>query len=95
MRTNSRPRLLAIDSPIEVLPVPGGPTRVRIVPLARLSSSTPRSSRSLRTATNSVIRFLTSSRPAWSESSTSRVWLGIEPAPPSASHHGTAISQSR
>jgi hypothetical protein len=30
MRTNSRPRAPAIDSPIEVLPVPGGPTRVRI-----------------------------------------------------------------
>ena len=40
MRTNSRPRARAIDSPIEVLPVPGGPTRVRIAPLARLSSST-------------------------------------------------------
>ena len=46
MRTNSRPVARAIDSPIEVLPVPGGPIRVRIAP-ERLSSSMPRSSRSL------------------------------------------------
>ena len=37
MRTNSRPMARAIDSPIEVLPVPGGPIRVRIAP-ERLSA---------------------------------------------------------
>ena len=42
MRTNSRPVARAIDSPIEVLPVPGGPIRVRIAPALR-SISTPRS----------------------------------------------------
>ena len=40
MRTNSRPVARAIDSPIEVLPVPGGPIRVRIAP-ERLSSLMP------------------------------------------------------
>jgi len=39
----------AIDSPIEVLPVPGGPIRVRIAP-ERLSSVMPRSWRSFLTA---------------------------------------------
>ena len=34
MRTNSRPVARAIDSPIEVLPVPGGPISVRIAPTA-------------------------------------------------------------
>ena len=47
IRTNSRPIARAIDSPIEVLPVPGGPISVRIAP-ARLSAAMPRSSRSLR-----------------------------------------------
>ena len=42
MRTNSRPSARATDSPIEVLPVPGGPTRVRIAP-DFLSGSIPRS----------------------------------------------------
>ena len=37
MRTNSRPIARAIDSPIEVLPVPGGPISVRIAP-ERLSA---------------------------------------------------------
>ena len=37
MRTNSRPVARAIDSPIEVLPVPGGPIRVRIAPEPRSS----------------------------------------------------------
>ena len=32
MRTNSRPVARAIDSPIDVLPVPGGPISVRIAP---------------------------------------------------------------
>ena len=32
MRTNSRPVARAIDSPIDVLPVPGGPMSVRIAP---------------------------------------------------------------
>ena len=40
MRTNSRPVARAIDSPIEVLPVPGGPISVRIAP-ERLSSLMP------------------------------------------------------
>ena len=45
--TNSRPSALATDSPItEVLPVPGGPTRVRIAPSARLSALGSRSWRS-------------------------------------------------
>ena len=47
MRTNSRFSARATDSPIDVLPVPGGPISVRIAP-ARLSASMPRSSRSLR-----------------------------------------------
>ena len=42
MRTNSRFRARATDSPIDVLPVPGGPTSVRIAP-ARRSGSIPRS----------------------------------------------------
>ena len=42
MRTNSRFSARAIDSPIDVLPVPGGPIRVRIAP-ERLSSAIPRS----------------------------------------------------
>ena len=42
MRTNSRLSARAIDSPTEVLPVPGGPIRVRIAP-ERLSSAMPRS----------------------------------------------------
>ena len=37
MRTNSRPVARAIDSPIEVLPVPGGPISVRIAPERRSS----------------------------------------------------------
>ena len=68
----------AIDSPIEVLPVPGGPIRVRIAP-ERLSSVIPRSTRSFLTAMYSTIRSLTSSSPAWSASSTSRACCGIEP----------------
>ena len=92
-RTRARGRGRS-DSPIEVLPVPGGPTRVRIAPLARLSSSISRSSRSLRTAMNSVIRRFTSSRPAWSASSTSRVCSGSSRSS-ERFDHGTAISQSR
>ena len=42
MRTNLRPVARAIDSPIEVLPVPGGPISVRMAP-ERRSSATPRS----------------------------------------------------
>ena len=78
MRTNSRPVARAIDSPIEVLPVPGGPIRVRIAPAPLPSSAIPRSRRSRRTAMYSVIRSLTSSSPAWSASSTSRACTGIE-----------------
>ena len=63
MRTNSRFSERAIDSPIDVLPVPGGPISVRIAP-DFLSGSIPRSSRSLRTAMYSTIRSLTSSSPA-------------------------------
>ncbi len=69
MRTNSRPVARAIDSPIDVLPVPGGPIRVRIAP-ERRSSWMPRSTRSFLTARYSTMRSLTSSRPAWSASST-------------------------
>ena len=61
MRTNSRPVARAIDSPIEVLPVPGGPISVRIAPDLG-SASMPRSWRSLRTARYSVMRSLTSSQ---------------------------------
>ena len=43
MRTNSRPVARAIDSPIEVLPVPGGPIRVRIAPERLSSLRSPRS----------------------------------------------------
>ena len=93
MRTNSRPMARAIDSPIEVLPVPGGPMRVRIAP-ERLSASMPRSSRSFLTATYSTMRSLTSSSPAWSASSTSRVWFGSRSSS-ERSAHGTAVSQSR
>src|SRR3954447_11165958 len=75
MRTNSRPMARAIDSPIEVLPVPGGPMSVRIAP-ERLSAAMPRSSRSFLTATYSTMRSLTSGRPAWSGSSTSRGAVG-------------------
>src|SRR4029450_3610227 len=74
MRTNLRPVARAMDSPIEVLPVPGGPISVRIAP-ERLSSGTPRSARSLRTARYSVMRAFTSSSPAWSAPSK-------PPAPP-------------
>ena len=93
MRTNSRPVARAIDSPIEVLPVPGGPISVRMAP-ERLSSVMPRSWRSLRTAMYSVIRSFTSSRPAWSASSTSRAWTGSSRSS-ERFDHGTAISQSR
>ena len=93
IRTNSRPVARAIDSPIEVLPVPGGPISVRIAP-ERLSSAMPRSVRSLRTARYSVMRSLTSSRPAWSASSTSRARTGSSFSS-ERSPHGTAISQSR
>ena len=51
---------------------------MRIAP-ERLSSAIPRSSRSLRTARYSTIRSLTSSRPAWSASRTSRAFDRIEP----------------
>ena len=93
MRTNSRPIARAMDSPIEVLPVPGGPIRVRIAP-DFLSAWIPRSSRSFLTATYSTMRSLTSSRPAWSASSTSRVWFGSRRSSERADH-GTEISQSR
>ena len=93
MRTNSRPIARAIDSPIEVLPVPGGPISVRIAP-ALASASMPRSSRSFLTATYSTMRSLTSSRPAWSASSTSRVPLGSSWSSERLLH-GTATSQSR
>ena len=49
----------------------------------------PRSLRSFRTARYSTIRSLTSSRPAWSASSTPRASRG-RAARRSASHHGTA-----
>ena len=62
MRTNSRLSARAIDSPTDVLPVPGGPISVRIAP-ERLSLATPRSSRSLRTARYSTIRSFTSVEP--------------------------------
>ena len=75
MRTNSRPVARAIDSPIDVLPVPGGPISVRIAP-ERRSSAIPRSVRSFLTAMYSVMRSLTSSRPKWSASSTSRACCG-------------------
>ena len=72
-RTNSRPIARATDSPREVLPTPGGPTRASTAPLRRPPTTpSPRSSRRLRTARNSVIRSLTSSSPAWSASSTRR-----------------------
>ena len=93
MRTNSRPVARAIDSPIDVLPVPGGPIRVRIAP-ERLSSSIPRSLRSFITPMCSTIRSFTSSRPAWSASSTSRAPTGSSRSS-ERSDHGTAISQSR
>ena len=93
MRTNSRPVARAIDSPIDVLPVPGGPMRVRMAPALR-SASIPRSSRSLRTAMYSVMRSLTSSRPAWSASSTSRAWTGSRISS-ERFVHGTVMSQSR
>ena len=93
MRTNLRPVALAIDSPIEVLPVPGGPTSVRMAP-ERLSSVRPRSLRSLRTARYSVMRALTSSRPEWSASSTSRAFCGSMMSSDRLDQ-GTASSQSR
>src|ERR671914_708286 len=83
----------ATDSPIDVLPVPGGPISVRMAP-ERLSSSMPRSRRSLRTAMYSTMRSFTSSRPAWSASSTSRACTGSSRSS-ERSPHGTAISQSR
>src|SRR5215208_6475720 len=75
MRTNSRLSARAIDSPIDVFPVPGGPISVRIAP-ERLSSAMPRSWRSLRTARYSTIRSFTSSSPAWSASRISRASFG-------------------
>ena len=93
MRTNSRPVARAIDSPIDVLPVPGGPISVRIAP-ERLSSSMPRSLRSFATAMYSTMRSFTSSRPAWSASSTSRVYFGSSRSSERLLH-GTASSQSR
>ena len=78
---------------IDVLPVPGGPIRVRIAP-ARLSGSMPRSFRSFATEMYSTMRFLTSSSPAWSESSTSRVRSGSSTSSERLPH-GTASSQSR
>ena len=66
-----------MDSPSDVLPTPGGPTRARITPLR--SSSMSRSRRNLRTARYSRMRSLTSFRPAWSASRISRAactsWL--------------------
>ena len=93
MRTNSRPVARAIDSPIEVLPVPGGPISVRIAP-ERLSSAISRSTRSFLTARYSTMRSLTSSSPAWSASSTSRACTGSSTSS-ERSFHGTVISQSR
>src|SRR5439155_1343780 len=93
IRTNSRLSARAIDSPTDVLPVPGGPIRVRIAP-ERLSSAMPRSWRSLRTARYSTIRSLTSSSPAWSASSTSRARIGSRRSSERLPH-GTASSQSR
>src|SRR5262249_45131989 len=75
MRTNFRPVARAIDSPIDVLPVPGGPMSVRMAP-ERRSSGTPRSARSFRTARDSGMRFFTSSSPAWSASRSSRAAAG-------------------
>src|SRR5690606_336468 len=62
------------DSPSEVLPTPGGPTRAMMAPARRppSASAVPRSARSLRTARNSTMRCFTSSRPVWSASSTAR-----------------------
>ena len=93
MRTNSRPVARAIDSPIEVLPVPGGPISVRMAP-DFLSSAMPRSWRSFRTAMYSTMRSFTSSSPAWSASSTSRACTGSSRSS-ERFDHGTAISQSR
>jgi len=64
-----------------------------IAPALR-SISTPRSWRSLRTAMYSVMRSLTSSRPAWSASSTSRAWTGSSISS-EVVLHGTETSQSR
>ena len=75
MRTNSRFSARAIDSPTDVLPVPEGRSGSGSPPTAcRRRSRAP--ARSLRTARYSTMRSLTSSRPAWSASSTSRAWTG-------------------
>ena len=67
MRTNSRLRRARSDFDGRLARA-GGPISVRMAP-DRLSSATPRSWRSLRTAIP-TIRSLTSSSPAWSASST-------------------------
>ena len=86
----SRPRDRLAD---RRLAGPGGPIRVRIAP-DRRSSVRPRSARSFRTARYSVMRRFTSSRPAWSASSTSRACFGSSRSS-ERFDHGTAISQSR
>ena len=72
--------------------MPGGPIRVRIAP-ERLSSAIPRSSRSLRTARNSTMRSLTSSRPAWSASRTSRAFAGSSRSSERLPHGNRAASR--
>ena len=81
------------DSPIDVLPVPGGPISVRMTPERRCSFM-PRSVRSLRTARYSVMRRFTSSSPSWSASKIPRAWTGSRRSSDRFAH-GTAISQSR
>ena len=71
---------LAINRRSEVLPVPGGPTSVRMAhpPRRRWSRLRPAPGRprSLRTTRYSTMRYFTSSRPAWSTSSTCLAWTG-------------------
>ena len=63
-RTNLRPRARATDSPSEVLPTPGGPTRASTAPEPRPpTTSRPRWARRARIARYSTIRSLTSIQP--------------------------------
>src|SRR2546423_12713603 len=72
---NWRPMAGGTDSPSDVLPTPGGPTRAMMAPEPRPPAmEMPQSARSFFTARNSMMRALTPSRPVRSPS---RMLLGF------------------
>src|ERR1700731_3976285 len=94
-RANLRPSARATEAPSEVLPTPGGPTSVTIAPEPRPPRTPrPRSWRSLRTARNSMMRSLTSSRPVWSSSRIVRA-VARSKLSSERTFHGMSSIQSR